>query len=132
MQMTESAIQITPKWIPPLETAFVPAALFNRAFRRELESSGQGVPLILGVERTDGTLSRYETCVFADQHPWSKHNKHYVERIVKFLLWQRGGYKVYVGGPAHIGAFIKETYSPSGDRKGVHQRDVFTIRGSQI
>ena len=41
----------------------------------------------------------------------------YVERIVKTLLWQRGGWKVYIGGPAEIGAYIREVYSPSGPRK---------------
>ncbi len=33
------------------------------------------------------------------------------------LLWQRGGWKVYVGGPAEIGAHIRRVYSPEGARK---------------
>ncbi|MCP5115754.1 MAG: ROK family protein, partial [bacterium] len=41
----------------------------------------------------------------------------YVERIVKFLLWQRGGWKVYVGGPAEIGNHIRAVYSATGDRR---------------
>jgi predicted NBD/HSP70 family sugar kinase len=40
----------------------------------------------------------------------------YVERIVKFLLWQRGGWKLYVGGPSDIGEHIKTVYSPCGAR----------------
>ena len=36
----------------------------------------------------------------------------YVERLVKFLLWQRGGWKVYVGGPTSIGEHIRKTYAP--------------------
>ena len=41
----------------------------------------------------------------------------YVERIVKFLLWARGGWRIYVGGPAAIGEFIRQTYSLTGARK---------------
>jgi predicted NBD/HSP70 family sugar kinase len=41
----------------------------------------------------------------------------YVERIVKFLLWARGGWRMYVGGPKSIGEFIRKTYSPRGTRK---------------
>jgi len=40
-----------------------------------------------------------------------------VERLVKFLLWQRGGYKVYIGGPRSIGNFIRSCYAPGGERK---------------
>src|SRR5204863_7716454 len=41
----------------------------------------------------------------------------YVERIVKFLLWARGGWKLHFGGPKAIGEFIRDTYSPRGARK---------------
>jgi predicted NBD/HSP70 family sugar kinase len=41
----------------------------------------------------------------------------YVERIVKFLLWARGGWRLCVGGPKPIGEFIRKTYSPRGARK---------------
>jgi predicted NBD/HSP70 family sugar kinase len=41
----------------------------------------------------------------------------YVERLVKFLLWARGGWKLYVGGPKPIGESIRKGYSPRGVRK---------------
>jgi hypothetical protein len=41
----------------------------------------------------------------------------YVERIVKFLLWARGGWKLHVGGPKAIGEIIRKTYSARGARK---------------
>ncbi len=44
----------------------------------------------------------------------------HVERIVKFLLWQRGAYKVYIGGPRSIGKRICEIYGPEGVRKFDH------------
>ena len=115
--MTSPNIFITPQFTPPLHPGFMPAALFNRAYRTELEKSGLSTPLILGVERSDGTRSRYETTVFNCDHPWAAQNNFYIERILKFLLWQRGGFKVYVGGPCEIGAYLQQTYSPAGARQ---------------
>ena len=40
---------ITPRFVPPLEPEFRPAALANRAFRAEVAASGQGLPLIIGL-----------------------------------------------------------------------------------
>jgi len=60
---------IAPKHVPPLEPAFRPAVLANRAFRDEVAASGAGVPLVIGLERPDGSLSRYDTVAFPEGHP---------------------------------------------------------------
>ena len=104
-----------PRIIPPLDTDFRPAALANRAFRRD--TIGDGVPLVIGMERSNGDFGRFETVVFPEHHPRAEENLYYVERIVKFLLWQRGGWKVYIGGPRFIGDYIRKVYSPTGERK---------------
>ncbi len=111
---------IPPRFVPPLDKDFRPAALTNRAFRAEVAASGAGVPLVLGLERADGALSRYETIVYPEGHPRAVANLFYVERLVKFLLWQRGGWKVYVGGPASIGEHISQIYAAGGPRAFDH------------
>jgi predicted NBD/HSP70 family sugar kinase len=108
------------RFAPSLDPTFEPAALFNREFRRELVQSGKGVPLVLGLERADGAISRFETQVFDQDHPWAVYNPFYTERLVKFLLWQRGGWKVYVGGPSIIGNYIQKWYAPAGEGKFDH------------
>jgi predicted NBD/HSP70 family sugar kinase len=112
---------IAPRFIPPLDPGFRPAALANRAFRAEVAASGRGVPLVLGLARPNGGLSRFETQVFADDHPAAAASLFYVERLVKFLLWQRGGWKVYVGGPASVGEHIRRVYAPGGERHFDHR-----------
>jgi predicted NBD/HSP70 family sugar kinase len=102
---------------PPLDPTFRPAALANRLFREKVKASGQGVPLVIGLGRSDGTLSVYPVEVFPAGVPGSEGNYQYIERIVKFLLWQRGGYRVIIGGPRDIGEHIKQVYSPEGARK---------------
>ena len=114
--MTEFLKLVKPKFVPPLDEGFRPAILANRMFQKEVQDSGTGVPLVVGLERADGSVSRFETKVFPDAHPRAAANLMYAERLVKFLLWQRGGWKVYVGGPRSIGNYIKKCYAPDGER----------------
>jgi len=106
---------VSPKLIPPLDDGFRPAALANRNFRAQVGSVG--VPLVIGLERSDDEFSRYETSVYPEDHPSARANFLYVERLVKFLLWQRGGFRIYVGGPSSIGDYVGERYAPNGVQK---------------
>ncbi len=114
--MGEPLKLIKPNFVPPLDEGFRPAVLANRAYQKEVEASRVGVPLVIGLERATGSLSRFETTIFPDDHPRTGANQIYVERLVKFLLWQRGGWKVYVGGPQSIGAHLQQCYSLNGPR----------------
>jgi predicted NBD/HSP70 family sugar kinase len=107
--------KIQPQFRPELDSALVPAALWNREFRALAAKSG-AVPMALALERADGSISRFDTIVFPEGSPCFELNFFYVERIVKFLLWQRGGWKVYAGGPAAIGAYLAKVYAPGGER----------------
>ena len=98
----------------PLDTGFQPAVLFNREYVASAKKSGRAVPLVIGLERENRLVSRYETHVLAGP---DEPTLRYVERLVKFLLWARGGWKLYVGGPKSIGDFIRKTYSSTGERK---------------
>ena len=89
---------VKPRIVPALDRGFRPAALANRAFSQEVTASRTAVPLVIGLERADGSLSRFETRVFPGAHPRAGANLFYAERIVKFLLWQRGAWKLWVGG----------------------------------
>ncbi|MDP2991071.1 MAG: ROK family protein, partial [Kiritimatiellota bacterium] len=105
-----------PRIIPPLDPNFRPAAAAHRAFQAEVARSGQGLPLVIAVESDNGAISSYHTVVFSEKHKRFASNFPYVERIVKFLLWQRGGWRVVVGGPKAVGQHIQTIYSPTGKR----------------
>lgn len=105
---------IAPRIIPPLDEGFRPAILANRNFQREVGSAG--VRLALGLERGAGDVSRFETRVLPEGHPNFEANYQFIERIVKFLLWQRGGHTLYVGGSPKIAEHLKSVYSASGAR----------------
>jgi predicted NBD/HSP70 family sugar kinase len=106
---------VKPQCVPPMDDGFRPAALANRAYRQGTKAVG--VPLVIGLERDDGKLSRFETLVLPEDHPQAPENLYYAERILKFLVWQRGGSKILVGGPPSIGAYLKGCYAPGGIRE---------------
>ena len=72
------------------------------------------MPLVIGLERENKLVSRYETVVSPEADAATLL---YAERLVKFLLWARGGWKLHIGGPKVIGDFIRKQYSPRGARK---------------
>ena len=104
-----------PETLPPLDSEFRPASLTTRAILTETARDGE--PLIIGLERDNGKLSRFETRVLPCDHPEADANLFYAERLLKFNLWQRGGYKAYIGGPQKVGEYLKETYSSNGKRQ---------------
>lgn len=107
---------IAPRVVPPLDPGFRPAALAHRHLLDAVDASGVGVPLIIALERADGARSRVETRVFPEGHPQFAAGAHYAERLFKFLLWQWGGWKAWIGGPRAIGEALRSTYAPAGAR----------------
>jgi len=107
-------LSIKPAIKAPLDPGFLPAVIYNRQYVESAKATGKSVPLVLGLERECGLVSRFETVVMptADADTLL-----YVERIVKFLVWGRGGWKLHVGGPKAIGDYIRKIYSARGARK---------------
>jgi predicted NBD/HSP70 family sugar kinase len=105
-----------PSILPALDPDFKPPVLAHRTYLQAVKDAGGGVPLVLSLERGDGSISRYETRVFEGSDPRMDASKFYVERLVKFLLWQRGGWRIHVGGPQAIGDHIESCYSADGNR----------------
>ena len=75
-----------------LDNDFIPAKLANEAYLADVEKSGKGVPLAIALERNDGYVSVYKTKIFAEDAGKDDANNFYVERLVKTLLWSKGGW----------------------------------------
>src|SRR5262245_63704175 len=93
---------VTPRVTPVLDQNFRPASLTNRAFRREVEATGGGERVVIALEQTDGSVFHFKTRIFRADRAESAGNFRYIERFIKFLLWSRGGYKVYFDGAADV------------------------------
>ena len=115
--MNEEFRLIAPPTVPVLDPGFKPAVLANRAFLKEVDESGCGVPCLIAVERDRGRVSRFDTRVFDMRHPRAGANFFYVERIVKFLLWQFGGWRVTIHAPECLVQFLRSCYCETGCRR---------------
>ncbi|HLM98284.1 MAG TPA: hypothetical protein VK335_03325 [Bryobacteraceae bacterium] len=108
--------RVAPKFCPILDPDFLPASLWNRCFRATVEESGKANPLGIALERADGSISVFRTAVLPHEGSNLASNERYVERLLKFLLWQKGGYRVWIGGDPGIARFLEGVYSPTGRR----------------
>lgn len=112
---------LSPKFRPVLDPDFTPASLWADAYRSLVKSNGGGVPFALALERADGAIStlRAATLPYEGANVWL--NQRYAERLLKFLLWQKGGWRVWVGGEPRLADFLRSVYSPGGARAFDHE-----------
>ena len=96
---------VSPAVVPVLDPEFRPAALADRAFQDGLR--GRSVPICLALERADGGISRFDTQVAEPGSALAAVSFFYLERLVKFLLWSRGGWKIHFHGPKELGARLQ-------------------------
>ena len=118
---------------PVLDPGFRPPVLANRCFLdRAAEAGG---PIVgLAIESCSGRVYTHETRIFPADHPQAASNCHYAERLLKFLLRQRGGWKVAISGSDQLATELAAIYSSQGARAFdaefwgilIHQRP-FTI-----
>ena len=104
------------KTIAPLDLGYTPMALVLKDFDERAKKEG-GQKIVIGIERNKGYISTYEMTVFADGTGHDDENFDVVERVVKSLLWVRGGYKVIIAGSDVIGNKIKAAYDFGGLRE---------------
>lgn len=107
---------IAPRITPVLDAAFRPAVLANRAFRELVRASKGAVSVELALEQADGSVFRFKAEVLPEAHPQVAGNFIYIERMVKFLLWSRGGFRIYFNGPKALGEQLQKYYreTPNG------------------
>ena len=103
---------LNPLFRPVLDPDFQPASLWNRAYRALVSQSGGGVPLAIALERADGAVSVFRTAVLPDHDETPR----YVERLLKFLLWQKGGCHITIAGDAKLVRHLRGVYAPGGAR----------------
>jgi predicted NBD/HSP70 family sugar kinase len=134
--MAQSLLRVIPKIPPKLDPDFRPAYLGHKNFISAVKKSGQGVPLQFALERSSGVISRYDTLCFASSVAGSEDNLLYAERVLKYLLWARGGFRVFVNAPKDVLAFLQKAYSPKGSRAfdadffaGVYEAKKFEVVG---
>jgi len=111
-----SALTIEVPTRPELDPGFVPAFLWNRAYEARVSADRAARRLRLAVSRPDGPTFPHETRVLSPGGEHDALNERYVERLVKALLWMRGGSRIDVGGAPELAAALARAYRPAGAR----------------
>lgn len=92
---------------PYYDPEFMPIAAVKRAYEQSAD-----IPLCIAAEREDG-LSAIELRLRGT----APEDCHFAERMAKTLLWQKGGYKLYICGPEEVYKHIASAYTKGGQRE---------------
>ena len=109
--MNHLGIEIPVKNLPELDPGFIPLGKFFTAFLR-----GASRPVSLAVERAGGEVAVYNTFIHGTPEMYEA-DKYYIDRLVKMLLWMKGGFKVYISGSEAMYEAVKDAYRPGGSRE---------------
>ena len=99
----------------PLDPGFMPMAIVYRDFEAAVKAS-EAEKLTIALERNNGLVSTFTLDVFKEGTGHDEENHAFVERIVKTLLWARGGYKIIIAGSKVLADKIKADYAEDGIR----------------
>lgn len=109
--MNKFDIPLKLKNIPKLDETFCPIYAFNQAFLKTAKK-----PLTLALKDSRGQMAIEHT--FIHDTPEKIHtDRYYIERLIKTLLWMKGGYRIYVSGDKDIYEYLREVYCEEGLRK---------------
>ena len=109
-------LTVNPKVRPPLDPEFLPAALWHRAYRALVAKDAGARPFALVLVRPDGSVFRHDARILSAGHPAAALTLTYAERLLKFLLWMKGGPQVLVAGADEIATALAKIYHPAGAR----------------
>ena len=109
--MNRFGINVELKHTPVLDPEFIPLMRFNQAF---LE--GAKKPVGIAVERADGQMAACHTFIHGTPE-MAEADHYYIERIVKTILWMKGGFKVYVSGDEGVCEYLKSVYCAGGQQE---------------
>jgi len=108
--MNRFGIEVEVKSKPLLDPEFMPIGLFNKAFLKSAKK-----PISLAVERSGGQMATVHTYIHGTEE-MAQADAYYVDRLIKQILWMKGGFRVYVSGDEMVYNNLKSAYGENGSR----------------
>ncbi|NQU39219.1 MAG: ROK family protein [Lentisphaerae bacterium] len=102
--------------VPVLDPGFIPAVMWNRLFSERVAEDGGSEPLAIALKRDDGSVFVRKTRILSHEGSNRCINERYTERLLKFLLWQKGAPTIVIGGNPAIADALRAIYSSDGAR----------------
>ncbi|MBD5170346.1 MAG: ROK family protein [Oscillibacter sp.] len=106
--MNRFGVEVSLRHSPKLDSAYIPLYKFNQAFLKDAKQ-----PLGIAVERSGGEMAVCETFIHGTPE-MREADCYYVNRLVKTILWMKGGFRVYVRGSQDICDYLNEAYAAGG------------------
>jgi predicted NBD/HSP70 family sugar kinase len=101
---------------PELDPGFVPAELWVRRFETSVANSPGSTPMAVAIVRPDGSARRIDLEVLPHSGDGAARNSRHLDRLVKLLLWTRGGSELWIGGHPRLAQEVADRYSLTGER----------------
>ena len=102
--------------VAKLDPGFMPMVKVISEFKKKVSESASQ-ELVICVERNNGLIAVYKLSIFRDGTGHDDENYDVVERIIKTILWAKGGFKIYIAGSKIIYERIAKSYAPGGERE---------------
>ena len=102
--------------IAKLEPEFMPMVKVIGDFKEAVKKA-ESQEVVICVERNNSLMATYKLDVFKEGTGHDVENYEIVERIIKTLLWAKGGFKVYVAGSKDLYERIAADYKIGGARE---------------
>ncbi len=108
--MKHLGISVDVRCKPPLDIEFIPLFKYMEAFKKTASE-----PFSIAVERSRSQVAVYHTEIHGTDEA-READIYLIDRLVKMLLWQKGGFKVYLCGNEAVCAEIADRYRKGGQR----------------
>ena len=108
--MKQLGIEAEVRNLPELDLQFFPLYKFNHAFLSDAKK-----PLGVAVERQNGEMASVRTFIHGTEDMLEA-DRYYIRRLVKSILWMKGGWRVYICGDRSIYEYISECFSANGNQ----------------
>ena len=108
--MNHLGIPVFLKNLPHYDPGFLPIGRFNEAFLQTAKE-----PFGIALTRGEGRVSVFSTRVHSTPE-MAAADAVYIDRLVKTLLWMKGGYRIELCGDERICRAVQEAYAPGGAR----------------
>lgn len=108
--MRHHGISVECKNVPVLDPGFSPFYKFRKSFLQGAEE-----PFGIALVRNNGQTSVCNTFIHGGTDSLEA-DAYYIDRMIKFLLWMKGGYKVLLCGSKSVAQHMIHAYSKNGSR----------------
>lgn len=101
---------------PILDPDFQAAFVWNQAYRAATSKTGSARRVRIALQRSAQQASIFSTAMLPDQSQFQAMNYRFLERLLKFLLWQKGAAKILIEGAPELVPALQQAYGPNGIR----------------